>query len=149
MKEACLQPSMCLRNSQGHLSWALLGCPRLEYTDKELASHAAAFGAGQAASGRKPSSNFRPCEAGLRGVVSPDKAKQVVQTLHVLEKTYHIDRDDRAMRLITTCSDNAIQGPDSVHVSEEERRADNLEYDMLAEAIWQLSHCRLCGRWRG
>ena len=39
------------------------------------------------------------------------------------------------MRLITTVADNAIQGPNSVHFSEEERRVDNLEDDMLAEAI--------------
>ena len=59
----------------------------------------------------------------------------MVQTVHSLEKTYHIDRDDRAMRLITTVADNAIQGPNSVHCSEEERGVDNLDDDMLAEAI--------------
>ena len=42
------------------------------------------------------------------------------------------------MRLITTVADNAIQGPSSVHFSEEERRVDNLEDDMLAEAIFKL-----------
>ena len=39
------------------------------------------------------------------------------------------------MRLITTVADNAIQGPNSVHFSEEEQRLDNLEDDTLAEAI--------------
>ena len=33
--EACFQPSMFFfTDSQGHLSWALLGCPCLAYTDK-------------------------------------------------------------------------------------------------------------------
>ena len=39
------------------------------------------------------------------------------------------------MRLITTVADNSIQGPNSVHCSEEVRRLDNLEDDLLAEAI--------------
>jgi len=39
------------------------------------------------------------------------------------------------MRWITTVADNATQGPNSVHFSEEERRVDNFEDDMLAEAM--------------
>ena len=39
------------------------------------------------------------------------------------------------MRLLTTDADKSIQGPNSVHFSEEERRVDNLADDMLAEAI--------------
>ena len=119
-------------DSQGHLSWALLGCPCLEYTDKEqIASLAAAFGAGQAASAASPAA----ISGAAQIVLFFTKERQVGQTVHPLEKTYHIDRDDRAMRLITTVADNAIQGPNSVHFSEEERRVDNLEDDMLAEAI--------------
>ena len=52
-------------DSQGHLSWALLGCPCLEYTDKEqIASLAAAFGAGQAASAASPAAISGSAEPG-------------------------------------------------------------------------------------
>ena len=37
--------------------------------------------------------------------------------------------------MIPTVADDAIQGPNSVHFSDEERRVDNLEDDILAEAI--------------
>ena len=91
-----------------------------------------------AASVASPSAMSGSAEPGSEGLFCLvfTKAKPLVQTVHALEKqTYHIDRDDRAMRLITTVADNAIQGPNSVHSQEEDRRVDNLEDDMLAEAI--------------
>ena len=55
-------------DSQGRLSGALLGCACLAYTDKEnIASLAAAFGAGQAASGASP--------AATPGVADPGSEK--------------------------------------------------------------------------
>ena len=115
-------------DSQGHLSWALLGCACLEYTENaQIASLAAAFGAGQAASAASPAAISGSAEPGSEELFGFfRKAKQLVQAVHSQETAYHIDRDDRAMRLITTVADNAIQGPNSAHFSEEERRVDNL-----------------------
>ena len=60
-------------DSQGHLSWALLGCPCLEYTDKEqIANLAAAFGAGQAASAASP--------AAISGSADPGSEESLVFT---------------------------------------------------------------------
>ena len=114
-------------NPNGQLSWALLGCPCLEYRQ-------AAFGADKSQGETKTAASGASSHDDLFGF---HKAPQLVTTVHNLEKTFHITRDDRAMRLISTVADNAVQGPGSVHFTDHERRVDNLEPDILSEAVCQ------------
>ena len=101
-------------NSQGMISWALLGCPCLEAS--QLADTK------QVANGTEEMFGFH-------------KANRMIGAVHALETRYHIDRDDRAARLALTVADQAIQGPGSIHFSEEECRLDGVAFDPLCQAI--------------
>ena len=92
-------------STTGRLSWALLGCPCLEYIP-------------DAASGQ-PLATGEQC-------FGFHKAKQLVKIVHSTEKSYHIQRLDRKMRLVVTVADQAIQGPGSVQFSREEARIDGV-----------------------
>ena len=119
----------------GHLSWALLGCPCLEYREQKQCQSGQPLAPSEQLSGPAAATTATDCHAGHEELFGFHKAKQIVQTVHSQESKFHIHRDDRAMRLITSIADNAIQGPNSVHFSREERRVDNIEADVLAEAI--------------
>ena len=108
--------------SQGNLSWALLGCPCLEYREDEARPSEAST----AASG---------ADIGWKEVFGFHKAAQLVYAVHELEKSYNISRNDRALRIITTVADNAIQGPNSTRFSREESLVDSLEHDILSEGV--------------
>ena len=98
----------CLGHFSGVHAWNI-------QTQTQIASLAAAFGAGQAASAASPAAISGSAEPGLEELLWFSQ-KQLVQTVHSLEKAYRIDRDDRAMRLITPGADTAIQGPSTVLV---------------------------------
>jgi len=59
----------------------------------------------------------------------------MVGVVHAVEKRYHIGPDDRAARLALTVADQAIQGPGSIHFTQEECRQDGLAFDPISEAI--------------
>ena len=101
-------------NSQGMISWLLLGCPCMEAS--KLADTK------QVANGTEQIFGFH-------------KANRMVGVVHALETRYHIGRDDRAARLALTVADQAIQGPGSIHFTQEECRQDGLAFDPLSEAI--------------
>ena len=105
-------------NGSGEVSWALLGSPCLENLNecKDSAGQAAANGATETFFG------FH-------------KSPQMVRTVHQLEATYGFHRDDRALRVVSTIADQAIQGPGSIRFSEQERLIDNLPPDPLSEGI--------------
>ena len=92
-------------SATGQLSWALLGCPCLEYISE--------------AASRQPLATGEQC-------FGFHKAKQLVKIVHSTEKSYHIQRLDRKMRLVVTVADQAIQGPGSVQFSREEARVDGV-----------------------
>ena len=108
-------------NSDGILSWALLGCPALE----------ASVNSAEAANGTPMSENA----AENATVFGFHKAPRMVYTVHELENKYHIFRDDRNARVVVTCADQAIQGPGSIHFTKEECRVDGKTPDLLSEAI--------------
>ena len=111
--------------TEGKLSWALLGCPCLEYTTPKHQQEAA-LGASQheAAVGATPKRWF-----GLHS------AEQLVDTVHREEKSFHMDRSDRAYRLLVTVADQAIQGDGSVRFTQKECSKDMLAVKPLAEGV--------------
>ena len=76
-EEACFQPSMCMRIIRGTCLGHFFGCPCLEYTETEQIASlaAAAFGAGQAASGATPAATARSAEPGSEELFGFHKSK--------------------------------------------------------------------------
>ena len=112
-----LLPTILLYTScNGKLAWALLGSPCLECVDLEAT---AAVGA---ASSERTLFGFH-------------KAPQLVRTVHRLERSFFIHRDDRAWRLAVTVADQAIQGPGSVGFTAREHEVDAVRADPLAHGI--------------
>ena len=110
-------------NVRGEIAWELLGCPCLE----KMCESAAAGGAKGAASGAANGAGTSVC--GFH------KSPQMVQAVHGIEARYQIEREDRALRLVSCVGDQAIQGPGSIRFSEHERLVDNLPPDPLSEGI--------------
>jgi len=108
----------------GTISWCSSGCPCLE-ANLEFASTA----------------NGVPLNAHGQ-IFGAHKAPQMVRTVHALEHSYCIDRDDRAVRLVLSVADQAIQGHGSIHFTDHERSVDGLQTDFLPEAI-----CKFHSRW--
>ena len=107
-------------NDCGEISWALLGCPCLEAPTKTKAADGAIQG--RASGTAEPFFGFH-------------KSPQMVKTVHDVEARYGFLRDDRALRVVATIADQAIQGPGSIRFSEQERLVDNLQSDPLSEGI--------------
>jgi hypothetical protein len=101
----------------GTISWCLSGCPCLE----------ANLGCANAVNGAPLSTHGQ--------IFGAHKAPQMVRTVHALENSYCIHRDDRAVRLVLSVADQAIQGPGSIHFTAHERDVDALHTDSLSEAI--------------
>ena len=101
----------------GTISWCLLGCPCLE----------ANLGCANAANGAPLNTHGQ--------IFGAHKAPQMVRTVHALEHSYAMHRDDRAVRLVLSVADQAIQGPGSIHFTAHERDVDALPGDALSEGI--------------
>ena len=108
---------------EGKLSWALLGCPCLEHIAPP-GNNAAAVGAENAAVGANTKRWF--------GLHSAD---QLISTVHRVEDSFYLRRDDRAFRLAVTVDDQAIRGHGSVRFTQKERRMDGLPDKPLVEGV--------------
>jgi hypothetical protein len=129
VKSRSLLPTIHIyTNTKGALSWALAGCPCLEYVEVGSGSSVQAVGcaSSQGASSQNVSNNF-----GFH------KAPQIVKSVHQVEEALGIKRDDRAWRVVCTVGDQAIQGPGSVRFSKRECQVDGLPEDPHSEGICQ------------
>ena len=117
-------------NSQGHLAWALLGMPCLEYRQEETA-----IGVPETAIGVPPATE--PEWFGFH------KAPQIVRSVHRVEAAHHIGKADRQLRVVVSMADQAIQGPGSAQFSREECKVAGRIEDPIEVGIcrFHMSDC--------
>ena len=127
INSASLLPTIHIYTTcEGKLSWVLLDCPCLEHIGEAARSTAAVGTAatGTAAVGAQTTRWF-----GLHS------AKQLINTVHRVEASFHLSRADRAFRLAVTVADQAIQGEGSVRFTQKECTMENLPVKPLAEGV--------------
>ena len=116
---------------EGKLSWVLLDCPCLEHTDEAARSTAAV---GAAATGIA-ATGTAAVGAQTKRWFGFHSAEQLINTVHRVEKSFHVGRADRAFRLAVTVGDQAINGDGSCRFTGKECTMEKRPFGPLEEGV--------------